>query len=151
MTVGGICSDSAHSLRLLGQKIKEMEQKKGFLLEALARKAFALLGLKDESSPHAFDKVIKQLQSWIDLRTTGKFSSLYIEHEIRVGHFGCALTMINKLLLNETKESEVIHSLTKSELFAKRAGIYEALGYHVLTKYDEKTRLVACPNDYAPF
>jgi hypothetical protein len=129
-----------------------MEQKKGILVEALARKIFALLDMKEETTyAQTVEETFARLESWVEPGSNGKLSTLYIEKELRDGRSGCALKIINKLLSSDKKENGAIHPLSKSSLYRKRAAIFEMLGYRVLAACDEKMRLIASPNDYAPF
>ena len=131
---------------------KEMEKKKGFLVEALARKGLAIAELKTDDATAKFTEVLSKLRSWVDIDANGKYASLALERDFRAARFGSALKRINKLLQKPSKESNgSIKTLSKAELLEKRAQIFEELGYDALVQRDKAMRLVASPRDYPLF
>jgi hypothetical protein len=131
---------------------KEMEKKKGFLIEALARKGLALAEMEAEDAAAKFDDVLSRLKAWVDIDANCKHAALALERDCRAGRHGAALKKINKLLSKPGKESNGgVKTLTKSELFEKRYEIFEKLGYGALASRDKAMRLVASPKDYPLF
>jgi tripeptidyl-peptidase II len=131
---------------------KEMEKNKSFLVEALARKALAVSEMTTSHDSTAFDEVVRKLKAWVDIEANGKYAALVIERDCRSGLYGLALKRINKLLSKPTKEGNgTIKALSKSDLLARRAQIFEKLGYLALVHREKSTRLVAAPKDYLPF
>jgi len=141
-----------------GDALKEREaitEKKTLLVEALIRLALAHADdTKSQDASTKFDETVKRLQPWVDkMETDAKYATLNIEKEIRAGRYGLALKQINQLLKKEgkIKEKDMIKPLSRSDLFKKRAEIFETLGYSLLAEYDKRTRVIACPKNFASF
>jgi tripeptidyl-peptidase-2 len=131
---------------------KEMEKKKGFLIEALARKGLAIAEMNAEDATAKFDEVLSSLKAWVDIDVNCKHAALALERDCRAGRHGAALKRINKLLTKPGKESNGgVKKLTKAELFEKRYEIFEKLGYGALASRDKAMRLIASPKDYPLF
>ena len=128
---------------------KEMEKRKNYLIEALARKAAALAELNTDD---AFDETLKKLKEWVDIDANGKYASLAIERDCRNEKYGSALKRIQKLLSKPSKESNGgLKVLSKSDLLEKRSKLFETLGYTALVDRDKATRVVAAPKDFPLF
>ena len=131
---------------------KEMEKKKGNLVEAMARKAMAYSELQTSEAPSKFDETLQCLKAWVDIDANGKYAVLSIERDCRAGRYGSALKRINKLLGKGAKEGNgTIKVLTKSDLLDRRIKIFEILGYDALVDREKSMRLVAAPTNYLPF
>lgn len=134
------------------QEREVIKEKKNFLIEALVRMAIAYAEQESDDASAKFDETLKRLQAWVDIEAHIKYATLCIEKEMRAGRYGLALKQINKVLAKtESKEKDMIHALTRSDLLSKRAAIFEKLGYSMLVEYDRRMRVIACPSDYAPF
>jgi tripeptidyl-peptidase-2 len=133
------------------KKNKEMEKKKGNLIEALVRKALAFADSKEEDSPSKFDQTLGDLKSWAEIDSNGKYVSLALERDCRAGRQGLALKRINKLLTKNGKDTGGVKPLSKSDLLEKRAAIFLELGYSALHKRDKAMKFVAAPTDYKLF
>jgi hypothetical protein len=130
---------------------KDMKEKKTFLIDALARMALAYADTRSDEAAVKFDETLKRLKAWIDIDSSDKYAALVIERETRAGRFGSVLKVLNKLISKESKDKDSIKTLSKSELYEKRAAIFEQLGFKVLFEYDMKARVIACPKAYALF
>jgi tripeptidyl-peptidase-2 len=130
---------------------KDMKEKKTFLIDALARMALAYADTRSDEAAVKFDETLKRLKAWIDIDSSDKYAALVIERETRAGRFGSVLKVLNKLISKESKDKDSIKTLSKSELYEKRAAIFEQLGFKVLVEYDMKARVIACPKAYALF
>ncbi len=133
------------------KKSKEMEKKKGYLVEALVRKALAFADSKEADSSIEFDKVLDDLKSWVEIDSNGKYAALAIERDCRAGRQGMALKRINKLLSKNGKDTGGVKPMTKADLLEKRAKILRELGYVALYKRDNAMKFVAAPLDYKLF
>jgi hypothetical protein len=130
-------------------KVKMVE--KDCLTEALARLAFAAADSTVEDYT-TFDDTLRQLNSWLDIESSPKLSTLRIVRDIRSGLYGSALKQINKILDDETKDKDsTIRPMTRSNLIDKRVLIYEKLGFDSLLRNDIRVRAVSCPKSYSPF
>lgn len=126
-----------------------MEEKKAFLVEALARKARAISEMENSND---FASVLNQLKSWEDIESNHKYAVLFLGREKRAGRYGSMLKLINTLLKNNGEGTKGgICPMTKSELYAKRAEVLEELGYTVLVEYDKKMKCISAPKDFALF
>jgi hypothetical protein len=113
--------------------------------------ALAHADSKSDDAPAKFDDTLKKLKPWVDIDSGDRYAALVIERETRAGRLGSVLKILNKLIPKEIKEKDAIKVLSRSELMEKRAAIFEELGFDVLVDYDKKTRVIACPKDYALF
>jgi hypothetical protein len=123
---------------------------KDYLTEALARLAFAAAENKVDGGT-SFDDAIRQLNSWLDIESSPKFSTLRIMRDLRAGMYGLALQQINKMLADEIKVDSTIRPMTRSNLIDKRVFIYEKLGFDSLLQNDIRVRAVTCPKSYIPY
>jgi tripeptidyl-peptidase II len=134
------------------KKNKEMEKLKGFLIEALARQAFAFAELKSEDAADNFIKTLNKLKAWVDIDANGKYASLALERDCRAGRHGLALKRVNKLLAKTNgKDTGGVRPMTRADLIEKRVDIFQHLGYHGLVKREKAMKLVASPADYKLF
>ena len=134
------------------KKNKNMEKKKSFLVEALARKALAVLETTAVDAAKTFESTLEVLKSWVDIDSNGKYARLALERDIRAMNFGLALKRINKLLLKNGKDtSGGMKALSKSDLLAIRAAVFQQTGYTALYKRDKALKFVDSPADYKLF
>jgi tripeptidyl-peptidase II len=134
------------------KKNKNMEKKKSYLVEALTRKALALSEYTTVDAPKMFDSTLEVLKSWVDIDSNGKYARFALERDIRAKNFGLALKRINKLLLKNGKDtSGAIKPLSKSDLLAIRAAVFQQTGYKALYKRDKALKFVDSPADYKLF
>jgi tripeptidyl-peptidase-2 len=132
---------------------KEMEKKKGYLVESLVRKAHAVSEMQTSDAAPQFEVVLSTLKAWVDIdASNGKYATLAIERDYRAGRHGAALKRINKLLSKPSKDSNGgSKTLSKSDLLEKRSQIFEKLGYDALVQRDKSCRLIAAPKGYPIF
>lgn len=132
---------------------KEMEEKKTFLVEALARKAWAASDT-DADESDGFDASVKELQKWVgdDIASDKKFAVLALEREKRAGRTGSELKILNDLLKSKGDDTKGgICPLTKSDILERRAEVFRRLGLSHLATNDGKWRSISAPKDYALF
>jgi len=133
------------------KKRKDMEEKKTFLVEALARKARAISSMDEEPSG-SFDATLKDLQKWADIASEKKFAVLALEKEKRAKRMGSVLKSLNDLLKNKGEDTKGgICPLTKSDILQRRAEVFEQLGLSHLATIDQKWRSISAPKEYALF
>ena len=130
---------------------KEMEEKKKFLIEALARKARAVAD--DGKSPSSrFDDALKHLSRWLDVDSDLKYAVLIIERGERAGRMGAVLKLLNDLLKKNGDDTKGgICPMTKSDLLGRRAKVLDQLGFSHLSENDMKWRVIASPKSFALF
>ncbi|KAG7366232.1 tripeptidyl-peptidase II [Nitzschia inconspicua] len=134
------------------KKNKDMEKQKGFLVDALARQAFAHAEMTTDDAKERFAKTLDALKAWVDIDSNGKYAGLALERDCRAGRHGLALKRINKLLAKTNgKDTGGVRPLTRADLIEKRVKIFEHLGYHGLVKREKAMKLVASPTDYKLF
>jgi tripeptidyl-peptidase II len=134
------------------KKNKEMEKQKGFLTEALARKAFAYSEMTTEDAGEHFSKTLDALKAWVDIDSNGKYAGLALERDCRADRYGLALKRVNKLLAKTNgKDTGGVRPLSRADLIEKRVKIFEHLGYHGVVKREKAMKLVASPADYKLF
>jgi tripeptidyl-peptidase-2 len=137
-----------------GKERDEVKDKKTILVEALVRMALAYAAMKSDDASAKFDDTLKRLKAWADIESYTKYATLLLERETRAGRYGSALKLLNKLISkdgNNNNNKDWIRPLEKSALLAKRAEIYEKLGYSILVEYDKRMRVIACPKSFALF
>lgn len=125
-----------------------MEEKKTLLVEALFAKALACLQAEPVDAELAKASVEK-LTSWVDIRKSKKYSTLFIAHEIFYERFGLALARVNDLLSSE--EKGMLRPLSKTDLLEKRSVLLQRLGWTVLGQLDTGRKVLAVPHEYSPF
>lgn len=128
-----------------------MKEKKGYLIEALARQALAHADSKADGSDDKFQQALKNLKDWVDIDGSDKYAALVIRREELAGRYGTVLKLVNKLLNNGKELKDAIRPLSKSELFEKRQDILVTLGYSALVEYDKRTRMISFPKSYMLF
>jgi len=128
-----------------------MKEKKGFLIEGMARRALALADsiADDGARTDMFDQALKNLKEWVDVDGSDKYAALVILREERAGRYGTILKLLNKLLGKEVKDA--IKPMSKSSILEKRQEILAVLGYDALVEYDKRTRIISCPKSYMLF
>lgn len=130
-------------------KVKMFE--KDCLIEALARLAFATSELCPTEN-EAFHDIIRRLDSWIEVDSTPKLSTLVILREMRAGMYGLALKRINVLLDDDAKAQDgTIRPMSRCTLLAKRASIFQQLGFDPLLENEIRVRAVSCPKTFSLF
>lgn len=130
---------------------KDMEKRKGYLVDAIVRKALAHADSREENAPARFDSALNDLKQWVDIDSNGKYALLALERDTRAGHFGLALKRIMKLLSKNGKDTGGVKPLNKSDLLERRATILQQVGYTSLHKRDKAFKFVASPADYKVF
>ena len=112
---------------------KEMNQKKSFLVEALARMAMAYIELDMDSAKVKFDELFTRLKACVDFETEKQYFSIYMEREKRDRRYGSLIKAINKVLGKEIKEKGFMYPLNKSKLMEERAAALSMLRFNELT------------------
>lgn len=128
-----------------------MMVEKDCLIEALTRLAFAIA---DSSTPDeaTFTDTIRRINSWIDVDSSPKLSTLRIVKEMRAGMYGLALKSINALLDDDAKGQEcIIRPMSRSTLLEKRASLFKALGFDSLSGNEVRARAICCPKSFRLF
>ncbi len=136
---------------------KEMEKQKGFLVDALHRKARALFDIAGqpdagEHGPSArasgakdaadrFEAAFAELEKWTTT-TTGEYLTLHIDREVRQGRPGSALKLLS---------SKLADSKHDQKLYEKRVQLLEKLGWPHWRQYEENWQLLRFPAAYPPF
>eukprot|EP00554_Chaetoceros_debilis_P010467 CAMPEP_0194110042 /NCGR_PEP_ID=MMETSP0150-20130528/9376_1 /TAXON_ID=122233 /ORGANISM="Chaetoceros debilis, Strain MM31A-1" /LENGTH=1321 /DNA_ID=CAMNT_0038799113 /DNA_START=77 /DNA_END=4042 /DNA_ORIENTATION=- len=129
---------------------KDYEEKKSFLIEALARKARAVADddTKDQST---FDTIFKHLQKWTDTDAK-KFAVLSLEKQKNAKRYGSMLKLLTTLLENDGKDTkDGICPMTKKDLLEKRKEVLETLNYTHLQQRDAKWGVIASIKNFALF
>ncbi len=148
--LSAIHSDGVFWILIL-QTNKDKMFEKDCLIEALARQAFATSELNPTEN-EGFGDIIRRLDSWIEVDSTPKLSTLVILKEMRAGMYGLALKSINVLLHDEAKGQEgTIRPMSRSTLLAKRASIFKLLGFDALLENEIRVRAVSCPKNFSLF
>jgi len=131
---------------------KDSEEKKSFLIDALARKARAVAeDVSVDPSSNAFGQSLKHLQKWVDT-SSKKYSVLTLEREKLDGNLGSRLKLLTELLEkrgDDTKDS--FAPMTKVDILKERMKVLEALSFTHLKERQEKWSIIASNKDYAPF
>jgi len=126
---------------------KDMEEKKSFLIEALARKAHAELG------GDKFHASLQHLAKWEDIEKNKKYAILALEKYKSAKRYGLTLKLLNSLLEkkgDETKDG--IFPMTKEDIMKERAEVLKSLDYTNLSERDDSWRRIsAALKDYALF
>jgi len=133
---------------------KEMEKKKEWLVEALARGARALADQEcdNEKKQEDWETALKELKKWVAIDSSEKYVVLVLERERRAKRYGSMLKLLNKLLkTNGEGIKGGIKAYSKADLFSLRANVLETLGYTELVAHDKKWRSISSPGGYAPF
>lgn len=129
---------------------KENEEKKKFLIEALARKARAIAD-DDTKDQYTFDKCLKHLQKWTDTDTK-KFAVLTLEKQRYHKRYGSMLKLLTSLLENDGKDTkDSICPMTKKDLLDKRKEVLETLNYTHLQQRDATWGVIASIKNFALF
>jgi hypothetical protein len=129
-----------------------MEKKKGYLVEALARKARAYSDIATADAAASFDSTLKSLKKWADIDSDKKFAVLTIEQEKRAGRPGSALKLLDTLIKNKGEDTKGgVCPLSHSDLLKKRAQIFEELGYKSMVEHDKTWRVISNPKAFALF
>ena len=134
------------------QERDKVTEKKNMLVEALALQILTYAEMEDASDN--LDQSLTRLKRWVDIESEVKFAALNIEQKIRSKHYGLALKQVNQLLAkNGVKDykKDLIKPTSRSYLLKKRGEILAMLGYTQLMEYDQLTRAVDCPKQYASF
>jgi hypothetical protein len=129
-----------------------MEKKRGYLVEALARKARAYSDMDTPEAAVSFDSTLKSLKKWADIDSDKKFAVLTIEQEKRAGRPGCALKLLDTLIKNKGEDTKGgICPLSHADLLKKRAQMFQELGYESMLEHDKTWRVIANPKAFALF
>jgi tripeptidyl-peptidase-2 len=125
---------------------KEMEKQKTALVDALHRKARALLDLSAKSDTDAspieqFEQAYSALQKWVDT-TAGDYLTLHIDREIQRGRLGQALKLLSGKIADAKQDKD---------LYNRRIKLLDQLGWPQWRQYEEKWHLLRFPEKYPPF
>lgn len=124
---------------------------KDYLIEALTRLAFAVADSCAGDNSEFID-TIRRLNSWIDVDSTPKLLTLLLAKEMHIGMYGLALKCIHVLLDDEAKCQECkIRPMSRSTLLAKRASIFNTLGYDFLLENENRVQAISCPKTFSLF
>jgi len=135
---------------------KDMEEKKGFLTESLARKARAIGDVfpEDNSSGKiTFNDALKHLNKWEKVDASNKkLAALVLQKYGKAQRLGSQLKLLNELLKNSGNDTKGgICPLTKIDLLEKRTEVLKNLNYSHLVERNEKWKALSSPKDYSPF
>jgi len=137
---------------------KEMEEKRVFLKEALARKTRAvgdsMVGddLKEKNDA-VYAAALKHLKRWekVDASNT-KLAALVIQKFGKEQRLGSQLKLINELLKNNGNDTKGgICPMSKIDLLEKRTEVLKNLHYSHLVQRNEKWKAISSPKDYSLF
>jgi len=131
---------------------KDMEEKKLFLIEALARKARAVGDISPEENG-VFENALKHLSKWDTVDASNKkLAALVLQKFGKAQRLGSQLKLLNELLKNNGNDTKGgICPLTKIDLLEKRTEVLKNLNYSHLVDRNEKWKAISSPKDYAPF
>lgn len=129
-----------------------MEEKKLFLIEALARKARAVGDISPEENG-VFENALKHLSKWDTVDASNKkLAALVLQKFGKAQRLGSQLKLLNELLKNNGNDTKGgIYPLTKIDLLEKRTEVLKNLNYSHLVDRNEKWKAISSPKDYAPF
>lgn len=135
---------------------KEMEEKRAFLVEALARKARAIGDISEEENIPGnvtFNGALKHLNKWQTVDASNKkFAALVLQKYEKARQYGSSLKLLNELLKNNGDDTKGgICPLTKIDLLEKRTEALKNLNYSHLVDRNEKWKALSSPKDYLPF
>jgi tripeptidyl-peptidase-2 len=134
---------------------KEMEEKKRYFVEALARKARAYADMdgNNDNTTKDFDETLAELKKWVDIDSDQKYAVLVLERDRRAGRFGSMLKLLNALLKKngETTTKDGICPMSKADILARRAKVLMDLGYTELVDYDSKRKILSSPKSFMLF
>ncbi len=132
---------------------QEMEKQRDALVEALRRKARALLdrerlapvtqpvGLPPDAAADAFEETFAELARWVDT-TTGDYLPLHIDRLRRLGQQGAALKLLNRKIADSTPDRALLE---------QRAALLGELGWRHWQQYEQQWLLIRFPAEYPPF
>ena len=124
---------------------ERMVKRKGMLVEALGRKAGALLDKAEESggddAVSAFDVAFDELRAWAD-PTDDDHLSLSVRAERLHGRLGRALEMVEGGLAKPDADEE---------LYEVRLELLDELGWSQWVEYERRWDLIRFPPGYPPF
>mmetsp|Transcript_8805 Transcript_8805/g.11071 ORF Transcript_8805/g.11071 Transcript_8805/m.11071 type:complete len:1292 (+) Transcript_8805:46-3921(+) len=128
---------------------KVMEEKKTFLIEALARKSHAKVKYSDEE----FNDSLKHLLKWVNVENDKKYAVLCLEKYKRSNRLGLMIKLLTSLLENKGKDTnDGIFPLTYEDIIKERITIFRNLDYTHLVERDEAwLRISTTTKDYALF
>ena len=128
---------------------KDMDEKKGALVDALARKARAQA---DADDYEGFDATLQELKEWVDINGNQKYAVLVLAREERAKRHGLVLKLLNELLEKDGEGTKGgICPFTKKQLLERRAEVLKKLGFLELVERDTKRRLIDSPDSFALF
>lgn len=125
----------------------DRKEEKSILIEALSRMASALA---DQDSDE-FLSTLKKLKSWVDIDGSNKYAPLVIQRDEKEKRYASVVKVINKMLAKEVKEKDMIKPMSKTDLLTKREAMLEKLGFNVLVEQERRSRVMACPKEFALF
>lgn len=112
-----------------------MEEKKSYLIEALARKAHAKVGADDTQQ---FEDSLKELSKWEDIEKNKKYAVLSLAKHKSTKRFGLMLKLLNSLLeKNGDDTKDGIYPMTREDIIKERVAILTSLDYKELAGRDE--------------
>ena len=133
-----------------------MEEKRAFLVEALARKARAIGDISEEENIPGnvtFNDALKHLNKWQTVDASNKkFAALVLQKYEKARQYGSSLKLLNELLKNNGDDTKGgICPLTKIDLLENRTEALKNLNYSHLVDRNEKWKALSSPKDYLPF
>jgi len=132
---------------------KEMEEKKVYLKEALARKARAVGDDLTEKNDAVYEDALKHLKKWEKVDASNKkLAALVLQKDGKARRFGSQLKLINELLKNNGDDTKGgICPMSKIELLEKRTEVLNNLDYSHLVERNKEWKAISSPKDYLPF
>ncbi len=127
-----------------------MKERKAFLIEAIARKAHAIMK-KDDTE--GFNDALKHLSKWVDIEKDKKYAILVLEKYENAKQYGLMLKLLNSLLEKKGEDTKGgIAPMTKNDIVQKRLDVLKILNYKNLVERDQSwLRTSKAINDYALF
>ncbi len=135
------------------QTRREMEKQRDALVEALRRKARALLDREPftpatqpvvpppDPAEDPFEQTFAELARWVDT-TAGDYLALHIDRLRRLGQQGAALKLLNR---------KIAESKPDRGLLERRAALLAELGWRHWQEYEQQWLLIRFPAEYPPF
>ena len=127
-----------------------MKDMKAFLIEAIARKAHAIMNKDDEKE---FDETLKHLSKWVDIEKEKKYAVLALQRYENAKLYGLMLKLLNSLLEKKGEETkDGIAPMSKNDIIKKRIEVLETLNFNNLAERDLSwSRSLKATKDYALF
>lgn len=127
-----------------------MEEKKSFLIEALARKAYAHFSAGDEEQ---FCQILKELAKWEDIEKNKKYAILLLSKYKFTKRLGLMIKLLNSLLeKNGDDTKDGIYHMKKDEIIKHRIETLKSLNYNELAERDDRwSRVTNATKEFALF